>query len=288
MALPFLEVIAREALYEIFQQGSLINTVTRDFEGAAATQGESVTIIMPETPSVQNAGGAFAADAVNPSTVTLMLDRWRETKPMAVDLKTIALADRPVLAMYAKPIAEAIRLDLEASILAELVKFTGSIGDPAGTKAPSGIAQVAVEPKAKFDVLLAPADSRFVIAGPTLEKAYFETFGLQSQAGDTAVAEAIRGTMGQKMGMTFISDNGVESGARIGVGYHRNAIALATRPMKTSDLAPNTMTTVQYGGLGITMEAWHSPETSKDYVRAQILYGLKALTSKGFLYNKQA
>lgn len=288
MALPFLEVIAREALYEIFQQGSLINTVTRDFEGAIASMGDSVTVVMPETPSVQNAGGVFSADAVNPSTVTLVLDKWRETKPLKVDLKTIALADRPVLAMYAKPIAEAIRMDLEAAVLEELKKFTEFIGAAAGTVAPSGIAGVAVTPKAKFDTLKSPTENRYIIAGPTLEAAYFETFGLQQQAGDVAVNETIRGVMAQKMGMTYIANGAVEAGSLIGVGYHRNAIALATRPMKVSELAPNTMTTVSYNGIGITVEAWHSPEGSCDMIRAQILYGLKALTNKGFLFYKKA
>src|SRR5581483_4880603 len=142
-------------------------------------------------------------------------------------------------------------------------------------------------PKAKFDALLAPPE-RFVVAGPTLEGAYFETFGLQAQAGDVAGQEAGRGLMGQKMGMTYVANNAVESGARIGVCYHRNAVALATRPMKVSDLAPNTMTTVSYNGLGLTVEAWHDPATSKDFIRGQVLFGIKALTSKGFLFNKKA
>ena len=107
-----------------FNQGSLINTVTRDFENTIQQQGDSVTVVMPETPSMEDIGATFGSDAATPSTVTLTLDKARQTKPISVDLKTASLADRNVLAMYAKPIAEAIRLDLETAILAELVKFT--------------------------------------------------------------------------------------------------------------------------------------------------------------------
>jgi hypothetical protein len=286
MALPFLEVIAREALYEVFLGGSLINTVTRDFESTVSSQGESVTVVMPETPTMKDAGGVFASAAATPSTVTLKLDKYRETLPIKVDLKSMSLADRNVLAMYATPIAEAIRLDLEAAILAEVVAFTDLIGNAAGTVVPTGIDGVAVAPKAKFDAIKAPFDNRFVVAGTSLEAEYWKAFGLASQAGDVAVAEQIKGFMGTKLGQTYISNADVESGARLGVAYHKNSVALATRPMRVSDLAPNTMTTVSYNGIGLTVEAWHSPENSCDYIRGQVLYGLKALTGKGFKINK--
>lgn len=295
MAFPFLTVLANEVLYEIFSQGSLINTVARDFSNAVANRGETVTVILPETPTMQDAGGVFAADDASPTTVDLTLNEWRETKPIAVDMKTLSLADRPVLNIYAKPIAQAITDDLEAAILAELVKFTtyytGSVdgnGALNGTVVPTGIDGVAVVNKAKFDAIKAPNGDRFVIAGPSLEAEYWKAFGLASQAGDVAVAEQIAGMMGRKLGMSFIAKAGAESGARLGVGYHRNALALASRPMAVSPLANGTMVTVQYQGLGVTMEMWHDPATSKDYVRGQVLYGLKALTSKGFLIGKNA
>ncbi len=44
------------------------------------------------------------------------------------------------------------------------------------------------------------------------------------------------------------------------------------------------MTTVSYNGLGLTVEAWHDPSATADLVRGQMLYGLKAMTSKGFLF----
>ena len=286
MALPFIEVIAKEALFEVFNGGSLLNTVTRDFETAVANQGESVVVIMPEAPTMQNAGGGFAADAANPSTATLTLDKYRETKPIKVDLKSMSLADRDVLAMYAKPIAEAIRLDLEAAILAEVLTFATFIGDAAGTKVPTGIDGVAVAPKAKFDAIKAPFGGRYVLAGASLEAEYWKAFGLASQAGDVAVAEQIAGFMGTKLGQGFISCAGAEAAVRVGVAYHKNSVALATRPMRVSELAPNTMATVSYNGIGLTVEAWHDPESSSDLIRGQVLYGLKALTGKGFLINK--
>lgn len=48
------------------------------------------------------------------------------------------------------------------------------------------------------------------------------------------------------------------------------------------------MTTVEYQGIGLTIEAWHSPEGSCDYIRGQVLYGLKALTNKGYKINRNA
>lgn len=288
MALPFLEVIAKEALYEVFQGGSLINTVTRDFSADIANQGASVNVIMPETPAMQDAGAAFAADAATPTTVKVTLDKFRETKAIKVDMKSLSLADRNVLAMYAQPIAEAIRLDLEAAILAEVLGFTAILGNAAGTVVPTGVDGVGVAPKLKFDAIKAPIEGRFVVVGPTLETEYWKAFGNASQAGDVAVAEQIRGAMGVKFGQVFIGNPGAENGVRLGVGYHKNSIALATRPMQVSELATNTMTTVSFNGIGLTVEAWHSAEGSCDYIRGQVLYGLKSLTGKGFKINKNA
>src|SRR4051794_28983571 len=117
MALPFLDLLAKEVLFEIFQTGSLIHTVARDWGNDVQTQGKSVTVIMPETPAVQDAGGAFSATAVNPSTATITLDKWRETAPLKIDMASVAKADRNVLATYAKPLANALVADIEASIL---------------------------------------------------------------------------------------------------------------------------------------------------------------------------
>lgn len=282
MAFPFLTVIANQVLFEIFQQSSLLNTVARDFSDAIATKGETVTVLLPETPVVRDAGGAFDPAAASPSAADITLNKWRETQPIKVDLKTASLADLNVLQMYASPIAEAIRTDVEAAILAEIAKFTEVLGDAAGTVVPTGIDGVAVAPKQKFDAIGAPLDGRFVVAGPSLEAEYWKAFGLQSQSGETGVAEQIRGLMGTKLGMQFIANAEAEDGAVIGYGYHRNAIALATRPMQVSQLAPNTMVTVSYAGLGITVETWHDPASSSDYLRGQILYGVAPVSGKGF------
>ena len=287
MAYPFLTVIARQALIEIFAQGSLIYTVNRDFEGEVSAKGESVTVIMPETPPTQDAGGAFNPVAVNPTTVTLKLDKWKETQPLSVDMKTLSLANDNVLAKYSTQIAESIRSEVEAAILAALGGFTEITGDAAGTKVPTGVAGVGVTPKLKFDALKAPLTGRFVVAGPSLETEYWKAFVANSQAGDIGVQEQIRGVMGNRLTATYISNAAAEDGVRLGFGYHKNAVALASRPMQVSPMAQG-MVTENYMGLGLTIEAWHDPSTSKDYLRGQVLYGIKALTSKGFQINKEA
>ena len=57
--------------------------------------------------------------------------------------------------------------------------------------------------------------------------------------------------------------------------------------MRVSDLAPNTMATVGYNGIALTIEQWHDPKDSKDYIKGMVLYGIKALTSKGFRIGKK-
>jgi hypothetical protein len=287
MALPFLDVIAREALFEILDNGSIINTVNRAFESDVAVKGETVTVIMPETPAVQAAGAVpMVAAPATPTTATVTLDQWFETQPLSVDLKSLSIADRDVLSMYAKPIGQALLASIEAALVVEFAKFVDFIGNAIGVTTPTGIDGVAVVPKAKFDALGAPNGDRFVVAGPTLEAEYWKAFGLASQGGDAAVREQVSGFMGAKLGLNFLSSSGVEVGSLLGYAYHRNAVALASRPMQVSPFANSTMATVNYRGLGLTIEAWHSPDASADYIRGQVLYGIAAVSSRGFKFYK--
>ena len=67
----------------------------------------------------------------------------------------------------------------------------------------------------------------------------------------------------------------------IGYGYQRNAIALVSRPMKVSELAANQVS-VSHNGIGVTLEMFRNAGMSTDYIRGQVLYGLKKVTDKGF------
>ncbi|MBN9658634.1 MAG: hypothetical protein J0H49_10685 [Acidobacteria bacterium] len=286
MAFPFLTVIARMAVYEIYRRASLLSIVNRDFAGEVANQGDTVKVILPETPTVQDAGGVFAADAASPSVIDVKLDKWRETKPIKVDMATISKADRDVLGLYATPIAEALMGDVEAAILAEFAATANALNDPAaGTVVPSGIDGIGVELKAKFDALKAPIDGRFVVAGANFEAEYWKAFGTTSTG---SVDQMIAGTMGTKLGQTYLSVAAAENGARLGYGVHKNAIALVSRPVKPSPLAPNTMAVADYNGLGITIEMWHDPGSSCDLIKGQFLYGTKAVTGKMFKVGKKA
>ena len=293
MALPILDFIAKNALYEIFQQGSLIKTVTRDYSDVVAKQGESVSVILPETPTVQDAGATGPNPAWNsatPTEVNITLDKWRETKPIQVDGKTLATADRDVLAMYATPIASALVADIDSAILTVADTFTAYVGTKStgatgpfdGTTAPDAIAEWAAY-KTKFDSLSAPYADRWVVAGPTLEAAYLAQFGIYNTAGEDS--ELVSGFMGKKLGMNFVGHASAESGTKLGYAYHKNAIALVSRPMAQSVLT-TTVGSASFNGVGLTVELWRDPSTSSEFIRGQILYGVKAVTSKGFEIHK--
>jgi hypothetical protein len=281
MAVPFLTLIAKEAIYQLVQKLIGANLVNRNYENLVATKGQSVTILTPETVTTQNAGGAFASADANPGTTTLSLDNWVETVPIKVSSKVSSMSEIDLSQLYSDPIANALVTTVEKDLFAIFDTFTATVG-AAGT-APTGIGPLGTDLKAKFDgMIVVPDSDRNVILDPAAEGEYHKTFGLYNAAGDKGTSEQTTGLMGQKFGMNFYGSPNVNA-AIAGYAFHRNAVVMASRPVQPSTVAlQGTQVAVDYKGVGLTVEHWHSFENSADYLRAQVLFGFKKLNENAF------
>jgi hypothetical protein len=56
-----------------------------------------------------------------------------------------------------------------------------------------------------------------------------------------------------------------------------------TRPLVVpAQAVPGTISVVQYKGIGIRVTSWYEPKDTASYLKADILYGVKKLTERGF------
>jgi hypothetical protein len=285
MALPFLTFIAQEALFQLVNKVQLANTVTRDYEKYVAVKGQNVVVILPETPGTQDAGAAFASTASTPSTVTVTLDQWKETGAIKMDAKSSSMSQLQLSDAYSAPIANALANLVDQSIATVINGFTQSVG--VNATAPTGIDGLGATLKGKFDTLLTIPDAdRFVVLGPAAEIEFWKTFGPYQIGGDQNAM--ISGQLGTKFGMTYLGSPKVTGTNIGGACYHKSAIALACRPLQVSPVAvAGTQVTVDYNGISLTLEYWHSAENSADYIRGQMLYGVtKVLDTRGFIVKK--
>jgi hypothetical protein len=289
MAVPFLTLIAKEAIFQLFNKIVLAQSVNRDYENYVATKGQTVTVILPETPTVQNAGGTFTSNAADPSTVNVTLSQWRETVPIKIDSRTQSMSEIDLALMYAQPVANALALDVETYLAGLMASgFTGTAIGTSGV-APTGVGPLGANIKAAFDAALTiPDDNRVVALGPTAEAAFHSTFGLYTTSGPLNTPDLVTGqltNLGTRFGMNYLGSPLVQGTHQAGFAFHKTAISLACRPMQESKVAvTGTMVSVDYRGIGITLEHWHDPFSSADYLRAQMLYGASVTApGRGFL-----
>jgi hypothetical protein len=287
MSVPFLTLIAREALVQLFENAVLASSVNRSYENYVASHGQTVTVILPEVPATQNAGGTFTSNAANPSTVNVTLSNWIETVPIKIDARTSSMSEIDLSLMYAAPVASAISLNIENYLAGLMATFTNTIG-VSGT-APVGVGPLGANIKAAFDTQLTiPSTDRVVALGPVAESAFHSTFGLYTTSGPLNTPDLSLGSLpalGTRFGMNYIGSPLAQGTHIAGYAYHKTAISLASRPMQVSKVAvTGTQVEVSYKGISLTMELWHDPFTSSDYLRGQCLYGASVTApNRGFI-----
>lgn len=281
MAVPYLTFIAREAIYQLTQRIIGVNLVNRNYENLVATKGSTVDILTPESVTVQPAGGAFASADVNPGVTQLTLSNWEETVPLKISSKVQSMSELDLSQIYSEPISNGLATKVEKDLFLIFDTFTGTVGTV--ETAPTGIGPLGTDLKGKFDsMLVVPDADRNIILGTAAEGAYHQTFGLYNTAGDSGASEQATGLMGQKFGMNYYGSPNVNA-AIAGYGFHKNAVAMASRPVQPSQVAlQGTQVAVDYKGIGLTVEMWHDFKDSCDYLRAQILYGFVKVNENGF------
>lgn len=61
------------------------------------------------------------------------------------------------------------------------------------------------------------------------------------------------------------------------LAFHEQAFALVSRPLKVPQFPGAQVATANYNGIGIRSTLWYNPEKLRQYVRLDLLYGVKTL-----------
>lgn len=287
--ISFPEFVAQEVIANLYAKSVLINLVSKDWSDLMAVKGEKVTILTPDVATIEAGDAAFASEDANPGNVTVELDQFIRTKPKKISDKIASMSAVDISAIYAEPIAEALLGAVETAIMTAAMTMTNTIGTD-GTD-PTGFAPLGSNVKQKFDTLLIPDGGRNVVLGPTAENNFHQTFALATVGGDTGVAQQTTGGLGYKFGLNYYGSTrayrahvGGSVVGVAGVAFNKNAVTLVTRPLVVpAQAVPGTISVVNYKGIGLRITSWYEPKDTASYLKADLLYGTKKLTERGFL-----
>ena len=286
--ISFPEFIAQEVIANLYAKSVLINLVSKDWSDLFASKGEKVTILTPDAATIEEGDATFASADANPGNVAVLLDKFKRTKPIKVSDKIASMSAVDISAIYAVPIAEALVGQIESDLMTEAMTLTNTVG--VDNTAPTGFAPLGSNIKQEFDTLLIPEGGRNVVLGPTAENAFHQTFALATVGGDTGVAQQTTGGLGYKFGLNYFGSTRAtrtHSSSVVGVAgvaFAQNAISLVTRPLVVpAQAVPGTISVVQYKGIGLRVTSWYEPKDTASYLKADVLYGVKKLTERGFL-----
>lgn len=269
------EFWANSVLQLMWDEAKVLNVVNRDFSDALVEQGDTVNVSIPTACTMQDVSTtAFTSDDIAMTNVPVVMDKWRQTKPIKITDKILQMSAPQLINNYITPMAQEIVVDIEKSLIAALATATNTVGT-SGTD-PVTIATLGPNLKQKFDTLKIPNANRNVLLDSTAEAKYHELFDLNTVAG--ADSNLVTGAMGMKYGMTYFGSNLVSAALTAGYGFHRDAVTLVTRALAPSPFAPQGQQAIaNFNGVGVRVSIIYDPKLYSTFITSDIIYGVKVL-----------
>ena len=271
------DIIAREALMVLRNNAVMANLVHRDYSDDFAAVGDTITIRKPATFVAKEYNGSIDVQDATETGVEVKIDKHLDvsfgvtSKEMALDIADFSKQFLvPAMQAFADKVDKYL-IDLEASATNRVPHADGAI-------APKDM----IEARKHLTQNAAPlADRRFVV-GATAEADLLnsELFVSADKVGDegTALREA---SLGRKFGMDcYVDQNiGAADGYTPSIAFHKNAMALVTRPLALPQGAAKAAI-VNYDGFGLRVVYGYDMNTKKDTVSIDMICGVKLLDQK--------
>ena len=271
------DIIAREALMVLRNNAVMANLVHRDYSSEYnGAVGDTITIRKPATFVANEYSGSINVQDATESAVEVKMDKHLDVS-FAVTAKqmTMDIADFSKQLLVPAMQAFADKVDKYLIALEAEATYRHPHGD--GAIAPADI----VAARKYLTENAAPlADRRFVV-GATAEADLLnnELFASAEKVGDTAVLK--EASLGRKYGMDIYVDQNIAKadGYTPSIAFHKNAMALVTRPLALPQGAAKAAI-VNYDGFGLRVVYGYDMNTKTDTISIDMLCGVKLLDNK--------
>lgn len=279
-------VIARRAIATLYRDTVLSRLVHRDYEDEfAAKIGDTITIPRPATFTAQEfnrATGIVPQNAIE-TGVPLVLNHFKDVTFIVtaeeMTLRIDAFQER-FITPAVRAIIQALELDLLA-LRADVPTFVGTAAGEEWNKP-----EVLIAARRELSKRAVPMEDRVAVVGSEMAAEWLKNDILKKAdaRGDT------RGLREASLGDRLFSfdayeHNGMVKGAQttglpsteVGLAFHRDAIALAIRPLAIPLGAEGRSAVASYNGLGIRITYGYDMKYKQDLVSFDILYGMKVI-----------
>ena len=272
------DIIAREALMVLRNNAVMANLVHRDYSDDFAAVGDTITIRKPATFIANEFNGdKITVQDATETGVSVKIDKHLDVS-FAVTSKEMALDIADFSKQFLVPAMQAFADKVDKYLIGLEASATNRVPHANGEIAPKDM----IEARKYLTQNAAPlADRRFVV-GATAEADLLnsELFVSAEKVGDegTALREA---SLGRKFGMDCYVDQNIAAndGYVPSIAFHKNAMALVTRPLALPQGAAKAAI-VNYDGFGLRVVYGYDMNTKKDTVSIDMICGVKLLDQK--------
>lgn len=269
------DIIAREALMVLRNNAVMANLVHRDYSDEFAAVGDTITVRKPATFVANEFDGSkITVQDATETGVAVKIDKHLDVS-FAVTSKEMALDIADFSKQFLVPAMQAFADKVDKYLIGLEASATNRVSHDSGEIAPKDV----IEARKFLTLNAAPlADRRFVV-GATAEADLLnsELFVAADKVGDegTALREA---SLGRKFGMDCYVDQNIEKndGYVPSIAFHKNAMALVTRPLALPQGAAKAAI-VNYDGFGLRVVYGYDMNTKKDTVSIDMICGVKLL-----------
>ena len=269
------DIIAREALMVLRNNAVMANLVHRDYSEEFAAVGDTITIRKPATFTANEFGGdKITVQDATETGVAVTIDKHLDVS-FAVTSKEMALDIADFSKQFLVPAMQAFADKVDKYLIGLEASATNRVPHASGEITPKDM----IEARKYLTQNAAPlADRRFVV-GATAEADLLnsELFVSADKVGDegTALREA---SLGRKFGLDCYVDQNIDKadGYTPSIAFHKNAMALVTRPLALPQGAAKAAI-VNYDGFGLRVVYGYDMNTKKDTVSIDMICGVKLL-----------
>ena len=269
------DVIAGEALDVLRNNAVMPNLVYRDYSGDFVPGvGETISVRKPATFVANEYAGTLTVQDATEAKDTVTMDKHLDVS-FAVTSKEMTMSIEDFSAQFLTPAMQAFLDKVDGYLIA------AGVAAAKKTVATSAAVTQADIVKARQAIVQgkAPTTDRNFVFGPQIEADLLSTelFVNAAAAGDTAGLQ--EASIGRKFGLDCYTDQncGNAQGTEDdGLVFHKNALALVTRPLELPQGAANA-SVANYDGFGIRVVYGYDMQTKTDTVSLDMLCGVKAL-----------
>lgn len=231
-----LDKILAQGLSTLREAAIMARLTNADYNGAAATKGQTIDIPMPKAQSVSDVTAApthSSAAGVTPGLVQISLSNWKMTDFFLTDKEMVEIdRNRHFVPMQTSEAARAMANNIDTAIMNNYTGVYGYVGT-AGTTPFSSVATAANTRKV-LNEQLAPMMDRNMVLDPDAEAQALQlsAFSDLEKTGDRAVK--IEGELGRKFGFDYFMSQNIVT--------HTAGTAAATGGLVISTIAADSST----------------------------------------------